>query len=96
MDALLIFDNVFVPWERVLLYNNPEALWAIKSDVASSSLAYHQAIVRLVVKLEFITAITCEIAEAIGATTYLHVQEKLGELIMQIETIRALLILCRS
>ncbi len=26
MDALLIFDNVFVPWERVLLYNNPEAL----------------------------------------------------------------------
>lgn len=92
MDALLIFDNVFVPWERVLLYNNPEALWAIKSDVASSSLAYHQAIVRLVVKLEFITAIACEIAEAIGATTYLHVQEKLGELIMQIETIRALLI----
>ncbi|HDR7686736.1 4-hydroxyphenylacetate 3-hydroxylase family protein [Bacillus toyonensis] len=92
MDALLIFDNVFVPWERVLLCNNPEALWTLKSDIASSSLAYHQEIVRLVVKLEFITAIACEIAEAIGTTTYLHVQEKLGELIMQIETIRALLI----
>ncbi len=42
MDALLIFDNVFVPWERVLLYNNPEAIWSIKSDTASSSLAFYQ------------------------------------------------------
>ncbi|PFA91036.1 4-hydroxyphenylacetate 3-hydroxylase family protein [Bacillus cereus] len=92
MDALLIFEDVFVPWERVLLYDNPEALWKLKSDVASNSLAYHQAIVRLLIKLEFVTAIACEMAEAIGANSYLHVQEKLGELIMQIETIRALLL----
>ncbi|WP_459503480.1 4-hydroxyphenylacetate 3-hydroxylase family protein [Bacillus sp. C1] len=92
MDALLIFDDVFVPWERVLLYDNPEALWKLKSDVAASSLAYHQAIVRLVIKLEFVTAIACEIAEAIGAESYLHVQEKLGELIIQVETLRALLL----
>ncbi|UIJ69604.1 4-hydroxyphenylacetate 3-hydroxylase (plasmid) [Bacillus cereus] len=92
MDALLIFDNVFVPWERVLLYDSPEALWALKADIASSSLAYHQAVVRLLIKLEFVTAIACEIAEAIGAESYLHVQEKLGELIMQIEVIRSLLL----
>ncbi|MBG9613643.1 4-hydroxyphenylacetate 3-hydroxylase family protein [Bacillus cereus] len=92
MDALLIFDNVFVPWERVLLYDNPEALWALKSDVASNSLAYHQAVVRLLIKLEVVTAIACEIAEAIGAESYLHVQEKLGELIMQVEVIQALLL----
>lgn len=92
MDALLIFDDVFVPWERVFLYDNPEALWKLKSDAASNSLAYHQAIVRLLIKLEFVTAIACEIAESIGAESYLHVQEKLGELIMQVETIRALLV----
>lgn len=92
MDALLIFDDVFVPWEHVLLYDNPEALWKLKSDVASNSLAYHQAVVRLLIKLEFVTAIACEMAEAIGAESYLHVQEKLGELIMQIETIRALVL----
>lgn len=92
MDALLIFDDVFVPWERVLLYDNPEALWKLKSDIASNSLAYHQSVVRLLIKLEFVTAIACEIAEAIGAESYLHVQEKLGELIMQVETIRALLV----
>ncbi|WP_129710204.1 4-hydroxyphenylacetate 3-hydroxylase family protein [Priestia megaterium] len=92
MDALLIFDHVFVPWERVLLYDNSEALWQIKLDSASNSLAYHQAIVRLLTKLEFVTAIALEIAEVIGADGYLHVQEKIGELIMQVETIRALLI----
>ncbi|MDT0145652.1 4-hydroxyphenylacetate 3-hydroxylase N-terminal domain-containing protein [Priestia aryabhattai] len=92
MDALLIFDHVFVPWERVLLYDNPEALWKIKLDSTSNSLAYHQAVVRLLTKLEFVTAIALEIAEAIGADSYLHVQEKMGELIMQVETIRALLI----
>ncbi|SFE51415.1 4-hydroxyphenylacetate 3-monooxygenase [Bacillus sp. OV194] len=92
MDALLLFDNVFVPWERVLLYDNPEAIAKINTDPVSNSLAYHQAIVRLLNKLEFVTAIGFEIAEAIGADGYLHVQEKLGELIMQVETIRALVI----
>ncbi|WP_129728316.1 MULTISPECIES: 4-hydroxyphenylacetate 3-hydroxylase family protein [Bacillaceae] len=92
MDALLIFDNVFVPWERVLLHDNPEAIWQIKSDSVSNSLAYHQAIVRLGTKLEFVAALAYEIADAIGANTYLHVQEKIGELIMQVKTINGLLI----
>lgn len=92
MDAVLIFDHVFVPWERVLLYDNPEALWQLRTDPISNSLAHHQAIVRLLIKLQFVTAVACEIAEAIGANVYLHVQEKIGELIMQVETIRGLLI----
>ncbi|MDQ0271628.1 4-hydroxyphenylacetate 3-hydroxylase family protein [Cytobacillus purgationiresistens] len=92
MDAVLIFDNVFVPWERVLLYDTPEGLAHIKADPVSNGLAYHQAIIRLLIKLEFVAAVANEIAEAIGANTYLHVQEKLGELIMQTDTIRALII----
>jgi 4-hydroxyphenylacetate 3-monooxygenase len=92
MDALIIFDNVFVPWERVLLHDNPEAIWQIKSDSASNSLAYHQAIVRLGIKLEFVTAIAIEIAESIGADTHLHVQEKIGELITQVKTISGLIV----
>lgn len=92
MDAVLIFDEVFIPWERVLLHDNPNGLAQIKADPISSGLAYHQAIIRLLARLEFSTAIANEIAEVIGASDYLHVQEKLGELIMQIETIRALII----
>jgi uncharacterized protein YktB (UPF0637 family) len=51
-------------------------LLQIKLNPALNGLAYHQAIVRLLTKLEFVTAIACGGAEAIGADTYLHVQEK--------------------
>lgn len=92
MDAVLLFDNVFVPWEKVLFYDNPKAIAKIKTDSVSNGIAYHQAIVRLLCKLEFVTAIAFEMAEGIGADAYLHVQQKLGELIMQVETLRALVV----
>ncbi|MCM3717064.1 4-hydroxyphenylacetate 3-hydroxylase family protein [Fictibacillus phosphorivorans] len=96
MDAVLIFDDVFIPWERVLLHDNPEGVWAFKNDLVANSLAYHQAIIRLQIKLEFTAALGHAIAESIGANQYLHVQEKLGELLMQAETIKALVIASES
>lgn len=92
MDAVLIFDDVFVPWERVLLHDNPIALAQLKVDSISNSLAYHQAIVRLQTKLSFMAAVANAMAHVIGADGYLHVQEKLGELIIQIRTIEGLII----
>jgi len=92
MDAILFFDDVLVPWERVLIHNNPEALWQIRSNVASSSLAYHQSIIRLHAKLEFITAVTSAVANEIGVDSFLNVQEQLGEMISQMQTIEGLII----
>lgn len=92
MDSVLFFDDVLVPWERVLLYENPDALWEIRLNEASNSLAYHQTIVRLLVKLEFVSGIAFRIAKAIGVEQYLNVQEQLGELVSQIESIRALVL----
>lgn len=92
MDAVLIFDDVFVPWERVLLHDHPQAVAQVKADPLSNSLAYHQAIIRLHAKLSFMAAVANEMANVIGADTYLHVQEKLGELIIQIRTIEGLII----
>ncbi|MCA1028616.1 4-hydroxyphenylacetate 3-hydroxylase [Cytobacillus kochii] len=92
MDTVLIFDNVFVPWERVLLHENTKAIAEIKVDLISNSLAYHQSIIRLYTKLDFVAAIANEIAETIGAEGFLHVQEKLGELIIQLRTISAMII----
>lgn len=96
MDAVLIFDDVLIPWERVLLYENPDAVWQFKNDPVANALAYHQVIVRLQVKLEFTAAIGHAIAESIGANQYLHVQEKLGELLMQSESIKGLVIASES
>jgi 4-hydroxyphenylacetate 3-monooxygenase len=92
MDSVLLFDDAFVPWERVLLYDDPEGVWQLRNNQTAVSLAYHSTIVRLLVKLEFVAGVAFAIAEAIGADKHLHVQEKLGELTVQIETIKALLI----
>ncbi|TVX94795.1 4-hydroxyphenylacetate 3-hydroxylase family protein [Cohnella terricola] len=91
MDAVIVFDNVFIPWERVLLHDHPEAVWKFYNTLKSNALTFHQTVVRLVSKLEFITGIAFAIAESIGVHTFLNVQEKLGELITQVETIKGLM-----
>lgn len=92
MDAVLFFDDVLVPWERVLLKGNVGGVWALKTNRSASALAFHQTVVRLLAKLEFVTGTAIAVAQSIGADTYQHVQEKLGELIMQTESIKALLL----
>lgn len=92
MDAVLFFDNVLIPWERVLLHGNAEAVLALRANKTANALAFHQNIVRYVAKLEFVTGIAFSIAESIGVNGFLHIQEKLGELLTQIDTIKALVI----
>jgi 4-hydroxyphenylacetate 3-monooxygenase len=92
MDAVLFFDDVLVPWERVLIHGNAEAVWKFRMNQTANSLAFHQTVVRLLSKLEFVTGVAIAVAEAIGVTGYLHIQEKLGELISQVETVHALLV----
>lgn len=92
MDAVLFFDDVLIPWERVLLHGNSETIAAFRANKTANSLAFHQNIVRYVAKLEFVTGIAFAIAESIGVNEYLHVQEKLGELLTQIDIIKALVI----
>ncbi len=90
MDAVLFFDDVLIPWERVLIHGNPEAVWAFRMNRTANALAFHQTVVRLQAKLEFLAGIALAAADAIGVTGFLHIQEKLGELITQVETVKAL------
>lgn len=92
MDAVLFFDDVLIPWERVLLYGDSQKVLALRANTTANALAFHQNVVRYVAKLEFITGVTFAVAESIGVTGFLHIQEKLGELITQIDIIKALII----
>ncbi|GAB7054330.1 MULTISPECIES: 4-hydroxyphenylacetate 3-hydroxylase family protein [Paenibacillus] len=92
MDAVLFFDDVFIPWERVLLYGNPDNVLKLRGNKTANSLAFHQTVVRFVSKLEFVTGVAFAIAESIGVQGFLHIQEKLGELITQIDVMKALVI----
>ncbi|ONK25228.1 4-hydroxyphenylacetate 3-hydroxylase [Bacillus sp. VT-16-64] len=90
MDALLVFDDVFVPWERVFINQNVEAGNLLYPKTGINLQPSHQSAVRGLCKLSFVTDVACSIADSIGVDGYLNVQNLLSELIQAVETIRAL------
>ncbi|MDQ0245209.1 anthranilate 3-monooxygenase (FAD)/4-hydroxyphenylacetate 3-monooxygenase [Bacillus fengqiuensis] len=91
MDAVLVFNDVVVPWDRVFLYNNVEAANLLYPKTGIAQQPAHQSGVRGWIKLAFATEVACKVADSIGVDTYLNVQHELGELVQSVETIRALL-----
>ena len=82
-DALAVFDEVLVPWERVFINGDIEASNYILGRAPGYALL--QATVRGTVKLRFMAGLACHVAEAIGRTAAPHVQAQLGELVANVE-----------
>ena len=91
MDTILVFDHVLVPWERVFFYNNIDAADMFMLQSSFHSFAFHQVITRQIVKTEFILGIAELLVDTINVSGYPHIQEKLSEMIIGLETMRALL-----
>lgn len=91
MDAMAIFRDVLVPWERVFLYGNVEKFNRFFPETALWRQYMHQVAVKDVVKCEFLLGVACLMVETIGADQFPHVQAKLGELVDTVEVVRALL-----
>jgi 4-hydroxyphenylacetate 3-monooxygenase len=79
-DSLVVFDDVFVPWENVLVYRNLDILRAQYFETASHILGNNQAQLRLAVKLQFIAGLARKIAATTRVDAFPAVQERLGEL----------------
>src|SRR5438094_306551 len=79
-DSLVVFDNVFVPWERVFIYRNLELSrdqwWKTPSHLYGN----HQAQVRYVTKLRFMIGIAQRMNEMTGNAANPAVQITMGEL----------------
>jgi anthranilate 3-monooxygenase (FAD)/4-hydroxyphenylacetate 3-monooxygenase len=91
-DSLLIFDEVFVPWERVFCYRNVALSNRIYSDSALRNHTAHQTNVRALVKMQFAVGLAVSLARSIKADQFLHVQQMLGECLGYIEHIKSGLI----
>ena len=91
MDTILVFDNVLVPWNRVFYYDN--AMAAVDFTLQSSfhHFTAHQAITRQIVKTEFMLGLAELLVQTINVCEYQHIQEKLSEIIIGLETMKALL-----
>ncbi|MBS4196077.1 4-hydroxyphenylacetate 3-monooxygenase, oxygenase component [Lederbergia citri] len=91
MDSIVVFDNVLVPWERVFFYENGDAATDFILKSSFHSFSYHQAVIRQIVKTEFILGVAELLVETINVKEYQHIQEKLSEVIIGLETMKALL-----
>ncbi|WP_330949369.1 4-hydroxyphenylacetate 3-monooxygenase, oxygenase component [Virgibacillus sp. MG-45] len=92
MDTIVVFDNVCVPWERVFYYDNLPISNRFIPASSFNAFALHQVVSRQVIKTEFILGIVQSIIKTIQIQEYQHVQEKASEIIIALETMKALLL----
>lgn len=79
-DALLVFDDVFIPWERIFVFRDIAGLRRQFFDTGAHLLGNWQAQNRLAVKLQFLAGIARKVAAVNGVDKFPGVVEKLGEL----------------
>jgi 4-hydroxyphenylacetate 3-monooxygenase len=91
MDAVVIFDHVLVPWDRVFLCGDMARCNALFGATDAVVAMMHQVVVKDLAKAEFLLGLAARIAEASEAMGLQHVQERLAEMIMTTETMRACL-----
>jgi 4-hydroxyphenylacetate 3-monooxygenase len=90
-DALLYFDDVKVPWDRVFVHRDTDMCRAQFHDTPSHIFQNYQAQIRLSVKLRFLVGLAHKITEAIGTTNMPQVREQLGMLAANAGMVEAML-----
>jgi 4-hydroxyphenylacetate 3-monooxygenase len=79
-DAILHFQDVRVPWERVFVHRDTDMCRAQFHDTPAHVYQNYQAQIRLAVKLKFLVGVARRIAETIGTIGMAPVRETLGRL----------------
>ena len=90
MDAMVYFDDVVVPWDRVFLRNDIElANNAYATTTAVLHMA-HQVVNLKVAKTEAFLGVLQAIVDMIGSGGAQHVQEMIAEVIVMLEILKGL------
>ncbi|MGV7962846.1 4-hydroxyphenylacetate 3-hydroxylase N-terminal domain-containing protein [Photorhabdus tasmaniensis] len=79
-DAVVYFDDVFVPWERVFVYKNTGMCRDQFQVTAADVLMDVQGMARYAVKLHFLSGLAHSVTEATGVNEFPAVRESLAEL----------------
>ncbi len=79
-DALLVYDNVFVPWEHVFIYKDIALTRASFFESSAHLLGNNQAQIRFAVKMKFLAGLVRTVAETTGSISLPPVQGALGDI----------------
>lgn len=91
MDSIVVFNDVLVPWERVFMLDRPDLCNDLYTRTNAVVHMTHQVVTRNVAKLEFLLGLVCSMVDAIGIDQFQHVHEKVSEVIVALESMRAFL-----
>jgi 4-hydroxyphenylacetate 3-monooxygenase len=90
-DAMVIFEDVVVPWERVFIHRDPAMCNGLYDRTGTMPQVMHQFATKNLAKAEFMMGLAFSIAKATNTDQHLHVQGMLAELIQFTEFSRACL-----
>src|SRR5499427_3829657 len=88
-DAVVVFDDVHVPYERCFTLGDPELCNGFYTQTHAIEHMTHQVVTRTTAKTEFILGLVSLLVEAIGIGQFQHVQADMAEIITTLETLRA-------
>lgn len=91
-DAMVVFDRVTVPWERVFLHGREELAGRFFEESHFYPHVTHHLLCRHIAKTEFFVGVTGTLVEMSGIGVHAHVVEKVAELLVVLETLKSFLV----
>jgi 4-hydroxybutyryl-CoA dehydratase/vinylacetyl-CoA-Delta-isomerase len=87
-EAMIVFDNVFIPWERVFMCGE----WQFSMLLAYTFASFHRftAVSYKIPVVEMLAGCAVAMAEANGLEKIGHIRGKLAEIAAYVETLKAL------
>ena len=92
-DAVCVFNDVLVPWDRVFLYGDVKMGNALFSQASIRNNTGHQTSIRGLAKCQLLVGIMVALTRAVKSDVHLHVQQQLGECLAYLELIEGAIML---
>ena len=96
MDAMVFFDDVLVPWERVFLMNDVELANQAYAKTGAVLHMAHQVVNLKISKTETFLGVMQSVIDMIGTGGYQHVQEMIAEVVIVLEIMKGLKVASES
>ncbi|MCY9666731.1 4-hydroxyphenylacetate 3-monooxygenase, oxygenase component [Paenibacillus alginolyticus] len=90
MDTLVIFEDVLVPWDRVFVCGDEEMACRLFDESSFHIHSCTQIMCKNIAKTEFLLGTIETMIDAAGLGSYGHVIDKVTEVIIALETLKAL------
>jgi 4-hydroxyphenylacetate 3-monooxygenase len=91
MDAIVFFDNVRVPWERVFLLGDTELCNNLFAATNAVVHMMHQVVTKNIAKSEFVLGLASLVVDTLGSGQLPNIQGLVAELITDLEVMKACL-----